>query len=114
MKNRPEALSGLPSRRSAASESSLLVTDVSLSPCPALGRADRSHSSIPCERPVRGAKYQCDAAPIVWMPASWKRSATKVFERKYELKCPPSRWVSLGYLPIKSGPRLLPVYEARL
>src|ERR1700733_9404212 len=68
-----------------ASASLSLVIDVSVSPCPCHGRALRSHVWIPCDRPLHGLKYQCDAAPMVAKPALLKRSATKVFDGAYTL-----------------------------
>ena len=73
------------------------------------GRTRRS----PASRPHGSRKYQCEAAPIVIEArARCRRSARNVLPGPYLLKCPPSRWVSLGYLPMSIGASALPVYEA--
>ncbi len=96
----------------AASVSPGLVTDESTSPPDDGGIADMSQTSMPCDRPYLGLKYQCDATPIVRKPALRRRSARKTFSGAYVSKCAASRSVSLGYFPMSVGPRLLPVYDA--
>jgi hypothetical protein len=49
---------------------------------------------------------------MVKRPALWSRSASIVLPGRYVLKWPPSRSVSLGYLPMSIGASALPVYDA--